>query len=80
MKEKQQQGVGHVMVYSCRPTVIDYAHVGNFRAFLTHDVIKRWLFYRGYRVMYVTNGRDGLAEDRRRRPTVGAGGTTRDSW
>jgi cysteinyl-tRNA synthetase len=33
--------------YSCGPTVYDYAHIGNFRAFLTYDVLKRWLEYAG---------------------------------
>jgi cysteinyl-tRNA synthetase len=44
-----------VRFYSCGPTVYDYAHIGNFRAFLTYDVIKRWLIYRGYEVRHVMN-------------------------
>ena len=32
-----------VTFYSCGPTVYDYAHVGNFRSFLTADVLRRWL-------------------------------------
>lgn len=44
-----------VRFYSCGPTVYDFAHIGNFRAFLTYDVIKRWLLYRGYFVNHVTN-------------------------
>lgn len=40
---------------SCGPTVYDYAHIGNFRAFLTYDVIKRWLQYCGYEVDHVCN-------------------------
>jgi cysteinyl-tRNA synthetase len=36
---------GRVSFYSCGPTVYDYAHIGNFRAFLTYDVLKRWLRY-----------------------------------
>ncbi|KAK4537381.1 hypothetical protein CDCA_CDCA12G3406 [Cyanidium caldarium] len=44
-----------VRFYSCGPTVYDYAHVGNFRAFLTYDIIKRWLQFCGYRVRHVTN-------------------------
>ena len=46
---------GYVRFYSCGPTVYDYAHIGNFRAFLTYDVIKRWLMYRGYKVNHVMN-------------------------
>ena len=29
-----------VSFYSCGPTVYDYAHIGNFRAFLTYDILK----------------------------------------
>ena len=46
---------GLVRFYSCGPTVYDYAHIGNFRAFLTYDVIKRWLLFRGYEVNHVMN-------------------------
>lgn len=46
---------GLVRFYSCGPTVYDYAHIGNFRAFLTYDVIKRWLLFRGYDVQHVMN-------------------------
>ncbi len=40
---------------SCGPTVYDFAHIGNFRAFLTYDLIKRWLQYCGYDVDHVCN-------------------------
>jgi len=46
---------GIVRFYSCGPTVYDQAHVGNFRAFLTYDVLKRWLMYRGFTVRHVMN-------------------------
>jgi cysteinyl-tRNA synthetase len=42
-------------MHSCGPTVYDYAHVGNFRAFLMYDVVKRWLLYCGYSVDHVCN-------------------------
>jgi cysteinyl-tRNA synthetase len=45
----------HVSFYSCGPTVYDYAHIGNFRAFLTYDILKRWLIYCGYQVHHVCN-------------------------
>ena len=32
-----------VKMYTCGPTVYDYAHIGNFRAFLFEDLLKRWL-------------------------------------
>lgn len=33
----------------------DFAHIGNFRAFLTYDILKRWLLYCGYSVDHVCN-------------------------
>ncbi len=44
-----------VKMYTCGPTVYDYAHVGNFRAFLTYDVVKRTLQYFGYDVLHICN-------------------------
>ncbi|MEC9373789.1 MAG: hypothetical protein VYC34_08095, partial [Planctomycetota bacterium] len=32
-----------VTFYTCGPTVYDYAHIGNFRAFLVADVLRRWI-------------------------------------
>ncbi|MFH1571989.1 MAG: cysteine--tRNA ligase [Gemmatimonadota bacterium] len=46
---------GKVRIYSCGPTVWDYAHIGNFRAFLFADTLKRYLQYRGYQVYHVMN-------------------------
>jgi cysteinyl-tRNA synthetase len=46
---------GKVRLYTCGPTVYDYAHIGNFRAFLFEDLLKRWLEYRGYEVTHVMN-------------------------
>lgn len=48
-------GTDLVTMYTCGPTVYDYAHVGNFRAFLTYDVLKRALKYFGYDVDHVCN-------------------------
>ena len=42
-------------LYTCGPTVYDHAHIGNFRAFLFEDLLKRWLKYRGYDVKHVMN-------------------------
>ena len=44
-----------VSFYSCGPTVYDFAHIGNFRAFLTYDVLKKWLRYCGFDVEHVCN-------------------------
>jgi cysteinyl-tRNA synthetase len=46
---------GKVKMYTCGPTVYDYAHIGNFRAFLFEDLLKRWLVYRGFEVTHVMN-------------------------
>jgi len=52
---KARSGGPSVSFYSCGPTVYDFAHIGNFRAFLTYDVLKRWLQYCGYEVEHVCN-------------------------
>ncbi|NLK50745.1 MAG: cysteine--tRNA ligase [Candidatus Cloacimonetes bacterium] len=46
---------GQVKLYACGPTVYDYFHIGNARAFLFFDVVRRYLEYRGYDVTYVQN-------------------------
>jgi len=46
---------GEVKMYTCGPTVYDYAHIGNFRAFLFEDLLKRWLRYCGFKVIHVMN-------------------------
>src|SRR4030042_5538461 len=46
---------GKVRMYTCGPTVYDYAHIGNFRAFLFEDLLKRWLEYRGFNVTHIMN-------------------------
>ena len=46
---------GEVRMYTCGPTVYDYAHIGNFRAFLFEDLLKRWLKHREFKVLHVMN-------------------------
>jgi cysteinyl-tRNA synthetase len=46
---------GKVGIYSCGPTVYDYFHIGNARAFMVPDVIRRYLRYKGYDVTLVQN-------------------------
>jgi cysteinyl-tRNA synthetase len=46
---------GVVKLYTCGPTVYDYAHIGNFRTFLAEDLLRRVLEARGYRVRQVMN-------------------------
>lgn len=46
---------GKVAMYGCGPTVYNYIHIGNARTFLTFDVMRRYLEYRGYEVTFVQN-------------------------
>jgi cysteinyl-tRNA synthetase len=46
---------GEVRMYTCGPTVWNYAHVGNLRAFLFYDLVRRHLAVRGYRLTHVMN-------------------------
>jgi cysteinyl-tRNA synthetase len=46
---------GEVRLYTCGPTVYDYAHIGNFRTFVCEDMLRRYLIYKGYRVIQVMN-------------------------
>ena len=46
---------GVVTFYTCGPTVYDFAHIGNFRAFLSADVLRRTLEAIGYEVRQVMN-------------------------
>jgi cysteinyl-tRNA synthetase len=42
-------------MYTCGPTVYNYAHIGNLRTFTFEDVLRRWLIARGYRLNHVMN-------------------------
>ena len=44
-----------VTFYSCGPTVYDFAHVGNLRAYIFNDILKRVLLYNDYDVVHVMN-------------------------
>ena len=46
---------GEVRLYTCGPTVYDFAHIGNFRAYLWEDLLRRYLKARGFRVTQVMN-------------------------
>ena len=46
---------GHVRMYTCGPTVYNYAHIGNFRAYVFEDLLRRYLKYSGLRVTQVMN-------------------------
>ncbi len=44
-----------VTLYTCGPTVWNYAHIGNFRTFLFEDLLRRWLERSGYDVFHIMN-------------------------
>ena len=46
---------GKVRMYVCGPTVYDQIHIGNARTFLSFDVIRRYLQYKGYEVTFAQN-------------------------
>ena len=46
---------GRVRMYNCGPTVYSRVHIGNLRAFLCADLLRRWLEFEGYQVTQVMN-------------------------
>ncbi|MEI6082987.1 MAG: cysteine--tRNA ligase [Verrucomicrobiota bacterium] len=46
---------GKVGLYTCGPTVYNYAHIGNLRAFMFEDLLRRYLEYKGFQVTHVMN-------------------------
>ena len=46
---------GKIRMYVCGPTVYDQIHIGNARTFLSFDVIRRYLMYKGYEVTFAQN-------------------------
>ncbi len=55
VKTLETQEPGHLRFYSCGPTVYSYAHIGNFRSFLTADLVVRTARALGWRVTWVSN-------------------------
>jgi len=62
-----------VTLYTCGPTVWNYAHIGNFRTFVFEDVLRRYLEFSGYQVTHVMNLTD--VDDRTINAANGAGRT-----
>jgi cysteinyl-tRNA synthetase len=46
---------GKLTMYSCGPTVYDYAHIGNFRSFLFSDLVRRFFELTGHEVQQIIN-------------------------
>ena len=72
---------GPVRVYSCGPTVYNYAHLGNLRAYVFTDTLRRALLWKGYDVTHVINITDvghltsdaDAGEDKMERAAAGTG-------
>ncbi len=56
---------GEVRMYNCGPTVYSHVHIGNFRSFIFADVLRRFLEFRGLKVVQIMNITDvgHLTED-----------------
>src|ERR1700685_4824424 len=46
---------GLVRMYTCGPTVYDFAHIGNFRSFVFYDLLRRWIRASGFKLDHVMN-------------------------
>ena len=49
---------GFVGLYTCGPTIYNYAHIGNLKCYTWEDLLKRYLLFRGYQVKQVMNYTD----------------------
>ena len=67
---------GKAGLYTCGPTVYNYAHIGNFRAYTFEDLLRRTLKYCGYQVVQVMNLTD--VDDKTIRDSKAAGLPLRD--
>ena len=67
---------GQVRMYTCGPTVYNYPHIGNYRACIFEDLLRRYLKYRGYAVTQVMNLTD--VDDRTIRDSQKAGMSLHD--
>lgn len=54
-KEEIESLNNNISLYTCGPTVYDFAHIGNFRTYIFEDLLKRTLLFFGYKVKHVMN-------------------------
>ena len=45
----------HIRLYTCGPTVYNYAHIGNYRAYMFEDLLRRWIQFKGFKITQVQN-------------------------
>jgi cysteinyl-tRNA synthetase len=70
------QKSNEVRMYTCGPTVYDYAHIGNYRTFVFQDILRRFLRLRGFKMNHVMNLTD--VDDRIIANAAAAGVSIRD--
>ena len=61
----------HVRMYTCGPTVYNYAHIGNFRAYMFEDLLRRYIKFCGFGVTQVQNLTD--VDDKTIRSSIAQG-------
>ncbi len=67
---------GRASLYTCGPTIWNFAHIGNFRTFLFEDLLRRWLEASGLTVFHIMNLTD--VDDRTIQAASKAGVTLRE--
>ncbi len=65
-----------VGLYTCGPTVYNYPHIGNYRAYIFGDTLKRYLMYCGYQVEHIMNITD--IDDKTIRDSIASGKTLKE--
>lgn len=74
LEEFKPLSAKEIRMYTCGPTVYDFAHIGNYRTFVFEDLLRRFLQYQGFEVKHVMNITD--VDDKtiaRSNSNVGAG-------
>lgn len=65
-----------VSLYTCGPTVYNFPHIGNYRAYIFADILKRYLIYKGFKVSHVMNITD--VDDKTIRDSIKEGKSLKD--
>jgi cysteinyl-tRNA synthetase len=76
VEELQTREPGRVRMYCCGPTVHNFAHIGNFRTFVSTDLLRRFLEFKGLAVEHAMNITD--VEDKIIKAVTATGRTLRD--
>lgn len=65
-----------VTLYTCGPTVYNYVHIGNLRAMLSYDIVRRYLIFKGYKIKHVMNITD--VDDKTIKGSINEGKTLKE--